>query len=115
MRYKKTYDLSHVTSLESLKKEQQAVRRRITAHEEELKMKMYEIPAELAAASANTLIPKFLRGKITNAALNGGKKLINAFVVPEDKQPKNLLTHTVQNRGLFSAIKKGIGLFRKFR
>jgi hypothetical protein len=98
--------------MEALRREQMVVRGRIKDREMELRMKMYEIPAELAAAGANSIIPKFLRGKLTNAALNGGKKLINNFLVPNDAKQQNLLTHTIKNRGVFSIIKKGISLFR---
>src|SRR3954451_8665220 len=113
MKYRTTYDLSHITSVEALRREQLIVKERIRDREDELRLKMYEIPAELAAAGANTLIPKILRGKITNAALNGGKKLINSFFVPSNATPQNLLTHTIKNpTGVFSIIKKGISLFR---
>ena len=77
MKYKTTYDLTHITSLEALRREQLVVQARIEDREHELRLKLYEMPAEIAAAGANSLIPKFLRGKITNAALNGGKRLIN--------------------------------------
>ena len=112
MKYKTHYNLSRITSMGALRREQTVVRGRIKDREMELRMKMYEIPAELAAAGANSIIPKFLRGKLTNAALNGGKKLINNFLVPNDAKQRNLLTHTIKNRGVFSIIKKGISLFR---
>lgn len=113
MKYKTRYDLSHINSIEALRREQLIVKERIKDREHELRLKMYEIPAELAAAGANSFIPKILRGKITNAALNGGKKIINTFFVPGETIPQNLLTHTIKNpSGVFSLIKKGIGLFR---
>ena len=112
MKYKTTYDLSHITSLEALRREQLVVQARIEDREHELRLKLYEIPGELAAAGANSFIPKILRGKITNAALNGGKKLINNFFVPKETQQKNLLTHTIKSRSIFSLLKKGVGLFR---
>ena len=112
MKYKTHYDLSHITSMEALRREQLVVKSRIREREEELKLRMYEIPAELAAAGANTFIPKMLRGKITNAALNGGKKLINHFLVPQTAQNQNLLTHTIKNRGVFSLLKKGFNLWK---
>jgi hypothetical protein len=112
MKYKTKYDLSHITSVETLRREQIIVRQRIKEHESNLKLKMYEIPAELAAAGANSFIPKMLRGKISNTVLNTGKKLINTFFVPETQQTQNLLTHTVKNKGVFSLLKKGIGLFK---
>ncbi len=114
MIYKTTYDLSHITSVNALKREQLIVKERIKDREQELRLKMYEIPAELAAAGANSFIPKLLRGRITNAALNGGKKLINNFFVPSDSKQQNLLTHTIKNpSGVFSLIKKGIGLLSR--
>lgn len=114
MKYKTTYDLSHITSVETLKKEQLVVKERIKDRENDLRLKMYEIPAELAAAGANTFIPKMLRGKITDAALNGGKKLINNFFVPGETKQQNLLTHTIRNPGgVLSLIKKGIGLLKR--
>ncbi len=113
MKYKTTYNLSHITSVDALKREQLIVKERIKDHEHELRLKMYEIPAELAAAGANSFIPKMLRGKITNAALNGGKKIINSFFVPSETKHQNLLTYTIKNpSGVFSLLKKGIGLMR---
>jgi hypothetical protein len=113
MKYKTTYNLSHITSVETLKREQMVVKARIKDRENELRVKMYEIPAELAAAGANSFIPKILRGKITNAALNGGKRLINNFFVPGETKQQNLLTHTIKNSsGVLSLLKKGIGLFK---
>lgn len=113
MKYRTTYDLTHITSVDALRREQMIVKARIKDRESELRLKMYEIPAELAAAGANSLIPKILRGKITDAALNGGKKLINNFFVPGETKQQNLLTHTIKNpTGVFSLLKKGIGLFK---
>src|SRR5215217_6084203 len=106
MKYKTTYDLSHITSLEALSREQLVVQARIEDREHELRLKLYEIPGELAAAGANSLIPKIFRGKITNAALNGGKKLINNFFVPKETQQQNLLTHTIKSRSIYSILKK---------
>ncbi len=112
MKYKTTYNLSHITSVEALRREQMTVKARIKEREHELRLKMYELPAELAAAGANSLIPKIFRGKITKAALNGGKRLINNFLVPAETKQQNLLTHTIKNPGgVFSILKKGIGLF----
>ncbi len=47
MKYKTTYDLRHITSVEMLQREQVAVKARIKDRESELRLKMYEIPAEL--------------------------------------------------------------------
>ena len=112
MKYKIKHDMSHITSVAALQKEQAMVRQRITRREDELKMKMYEIPAELAAAGVNSMIPNILRGKITNAALNGGKRILNSLLVPDAKQKSDLLTTTVKYRGLFAAIKRGIQVIR---
>ncbi len=110
------YSLSHINSLQSLQKEQLIVKQRLKEGEVELRAKMYEIPGELAAAGANTLIPKILRGKITNAALNGGKKLINTFFAPADQQNPNLLTYAAKRpAGVLSVLKKGFSLFKAFK
>lgn len=107
------YNLSHINSLQSLRKEQQVVMQRIKEGEQQLRLKMYEIPGELAAAGANTFIPKILRGKITNAALNGGKKLINTFFAPSEQQNSNLLTYAAKKPvTVFSILKKGYNLWR---
>ncbi len=107
------YNLSHIDSLQTLQKEQQIVKLRLREEENELRLKMYEIPGELAAAGANTLIPRILRGKITNAALNGGKKLINTFFAPEEQQHNNLLTYAAKRpAGVLSLLKKGFSLWK---
>ena len=109
------YNLSHINSLQALRKEQQVVMQRIKEEENELRLKMYEIPGELAAAGANTFIPKILRGKITNAALNGGKKLINGFFAPE-QQNGNLLTNGARKSvGVLSLLQKGFSLFKAIK
>jgi hypothetical protein len=100
--------------MEALLREQMKVQERIRDREEELRMQLHQIPGELAAAGANSFIPRILRGKLTNAALNGGKKLINNFFAPAEPRPQNLLSHTIKNSGnVLSLIKTGLKLFRK--
>jgi hypothetical protein len=107
------YNLSHINSLQALQREQQTVKQRIKDGEHELRLKMYEIPGELAAAGANSFIPKILRGKITDAALNGGKKLINGFFAPSGQQNGNLLTYAAKRpSSVLSILKKGFNLWR---
>lgn len=106
------YDLSHINSLETLQREQQLIKQRIKHRENELRLKMYEIPAELAAAGAKSFIPKMLRGKITDAALNGGKKLINKFFVPEDETKRIGWTKGNKTGSVISLLAKGIKLFK---
>jgi len=102
-------DLSHINSLETLRKEQRLIRNSIKQQELDLKRKMQELPAELAAAGANTLIPKVLRGKITNTALKGGKFLINKFFVDTDG-PK--LLPGVKKTGVLSVAKTIFKMFK---
>ena len=110
------YNLSHINSLHALQKEQQVVMQRIKEEESELRLKMYEIHGELAAAGANTFIPKILRGKITNTVLNGGKKLINGFFAPADQQNSNLLTYAAKRpAGVLSLLQKGFRLFKAIK
>jgi hypothetical protein len=110
------YNLQHINTLQALQREQQIVRQRIKEEEHELRLKMYEIPGELAAAGANTFIPKILRGKITDAALSGGKKLINGFFAPKEQQNGNLLTYAAKRpTGVLSLLKKGYSLFKSVK
>jgi hypothetical protein len=104
--------LQQITSIETLRREKIRVKERLQYHEKELSRKMYEIPAELAAAGANSFIPSFLRGKVTNAGLNVGKKLINKFFVPEEKE-QSLLPAASKSIGLFRGLKKAFSLFKK--
>ncbi len=106
------YDLSHINSLETLKREQQLIKQRVKLRESELRLKMYEIPAELAAAGAKSLIPKILRGRITDAALNGGKKLLNKFFVPQVETPLLTWSKSEKSTGIISLIAKGLTLFK---
>lgn len=104
---------STIDSLETLQREQFIVRERLKSREGALKNKMHEIPGELAAAGANSFIPKILRGKITNAALNGGKSLINRYFAPDDSPNQNLLTGAVKKVGLLSTVGKVFKLLRR--
>lgn len=113
MRYRVTYNTGHIQSMEALVREQRVVQERIREKEEALRNKLYEIPAELAAAGANAVIPKILRGKITEAAINGGKKLINNFLAPQNRLPDGTLATAVKSKGVLSLLKKGIGLLKR--
>ena len=100
---------SRINSIEALQREQQLVRNRIKQHEVELRKKLQELPGELAVVGANTFIPKILRGKVTNTALNGGKFLINKFFVDSDDQK---FLPGIKKPGVFSVVKK---VFRMFK
>lgn len=104
-------NMNHINSLEALNREKILVRKRLERHKDALSLKLYEIPAELAAAGANTLIPGFLKGRVTNAALSGGKKLINRFIVPEEKS-NSALPSVMKGISLVRGIKKAISLWR---
>lgn len=98
-----------ITNLEQLRQEKARVKLRLEQRRKDFSHKMYEIPAELAAAGANSLIPSFLRGKVTNAALSGGKKLINGLMLPGENSGHNL-PKVVKGIGLLGKV---IRLFRK--
>jgi hypothetical protein len=106
------YDLSHITSIEDLKKEQALITQRILMREEELRLKLYEIPAEIAAAGVNSLIPNFFRGKITDAALNGGKKLMKKLLAPSSDNRINSISNFKQTNSVISIIGKGLKLLK---
>ena len=103
---------SQITSLEDLQREQFIVRERLKTRQTSLQNKMYQIPGELAAAGVNSFIPKFLRGKVTNAALNGGKKLINGYFAPDDDSSGGMLKGAVKKVGLLKSVKSIFNLIR---
>ena len=105
-------NLRYLKTMEDVRYEKLRVRERLNAREKELSRKMYEIPAELAAAGANNFIPSFLRGKVTNAALSGGKKIINALLVPSENNA-GLLPKATKGFSLLSGLKKAVSLWRK--
>lgn len=95
-------NIIRITTVDELRHEKMRVQHRIERRRHELSLKLYEIPAELAAAGANSLIPSFLRGKVTNAALSGGKMLINKLLVPNE-----------HGQNALPAVSKGVTLTRK--
>ena len=104
-------NLTQITSLEDLQREQFIVRERLKTRQSSLQNKMYQIPGELAAAGVNTFIPKFLRGKVTNAALSGGKKLINGYFAP-DGSTANMVSGAVKKVGLLKSVTSIFKLLR---
>ncbi len=105
-----THDLSHINTLETLRTEKRVIRNSLKQQETDLRRKMQELPAELAAAGANTLIPKMLRGKVTETALKGGKFLINKLFV-DNNRPK-LLPGSAKP-GVLSVVKTVFNLIRR--
>ena len=106
-----TSDLSHIKSIETLKAEQYRVRERLKDHEKDFKKKFQQLPGELAVASANNFIPRFLRGKVTNTALRGGKFLIDKFFVDEDPNKPRLIGKA-KKTGVIPFVKT---VFRMFK
>ncbi len=107
------YKKSTIDSLEALQREQFIVRERLKYRETVLRSKMQQIPGEMAAAGANSFIPKILRGKVSNAALNGGKSLINWYFGSNNTPAKKLIGGSVRKVGLLSGVKAVFKLFRK--
>jgi ABC-type multidrug transport system fused ATPase/permease subunit len=105
-------DLTHIKSVATLKQEQEIIRGRLKMYEKEFKKKLQQLPGEAAAAGANNFIPRFLRGKITDTALNGGKFLINKFFVNEDEDKKTILP-AVKKPGLFTIAKNVFRMLKK--
>lgn len=105
--------MTNIKDIDALRHEQNVVRQRLLQREEEIKLKLYEIPAEITAAGVNSFIPSILRGKVTESILNGGKKLINALLVPEEKRPANMIAKVAKTGGLIMVLKKGFRLLLK--
>ena len=104
--------LSHIKSIENLQEEKFRVRERIREHESQFKRKFEQLPGELAVAGANNLIPRFLRGKVTNTALQGGKFLIDKFFVSDANSGKPTLLGKAKKTGVIPFVKKVFKMFK---
>lgn len=103
--------LSHIKNVETLQQERFRVQQRLQLHEKEFKKKIQQLPGELAAAGANNFIPPFLRGKVTDTALNGGKFLINKLFVTGDSNEKGLIKTTAKS-GIIPFVKTVFKMFK---
>lgn len=107
-----TVPLSHIKSLKDLQQEQYRVKLRVQQHEKDFAKKVQQLPAELAAAGVNNLIPPFLRGKVTNSALNGGKFLINKFFVTDEATGGTKLLTSAKKSGVIPLVKTVFKMLR---
>lgn len=78
---------SSINSLEELQLHQEATRLRIRDKEQQIRMKMQEVPGELFYSGIDNMLPNFLSGRVSSLALNAGKGVINHFFV------KKAITH----------------------
>jgi hypothetical protein len=102
----------NIKSLEDLRLQQLKTRERLQYHEADFKKKFQQLPGELAVASANNFIPRFLRGKVTDTALSGGKFLIDKFfVAPEQGNTINTGLQ-IKKSGVIPFVKT---VFRMFK
>ena len=72
---------SSINSLEELKLHQEATRLRIRDKEQQIRLKIQEVPGELFYSSMDSVIPNFLTGKVSSMALSAGRGMINHFFV----------------------------------
>lgn len=105
-------DNSHIKTLADIKEERQRVEKRLNYYEKEFKRKLQELPAELAAAGVNSVIPSFLRGKVTDSALSGGKFLLNKLFVSGDEGKPTLIGQARKTTGVIGLAKT---VFRMFK
>jgi hypothetical protein len=72
---------STINSLDELRLHQEATRLKIRDKEQQIRMKMQEMPGELFYSGMDSVIPNFLSGKVSSMALSAGKGVINHFFV----------------------------------
>ncbi len=105
-------NVSNITSYEALQREQFIVKERLKARQLSLKNQMHQVPGELAAAGLNSFVPKLLRGKVSNAAINGSKKLINSYFAPENAEGRKMIGGSLKNFKVLSGVKSIFKLLR---
>jgi hypothetical protein len=101
-----------IKSLADLRQQQQRAKERLHYYEADFKKKFQQLPGELAVASANNFIPRFLRGKVTDTALSGGKFLIDTFFVAPDQTTANTQGLPIRKSGVIPFVKT---VFRMFK
>ena len=101
-----------IRSIADIKVQQQRTKERLQGYEVEFKKKIQQLPGELAVAGANNFIPLFLRGKITNTALSGGKFLIDKFFVESENKSGGLSRLPIRKSGVIPFVKT---VFRMFK
>ena len=101
-----------IKSIADIKLEQQRTKARLQVYEADFKKKIQQLPGELAVAGANNFIPRFLRGKVTNTALSGGKFLIDKFFVESENNPQGSIGLPIRKSGVIPFVKT---VFRMFR
>ena len=101
-----------IKSIADLREQQQRAKQRLQYYEADFKKKFQQLPGELAVASANNFIPRFLRGKVTDTALSGGKFLIDTFFVAPDQNNSNSLGLPLRKSGVVPFVKT---VFRMFK
>jgi hypothetical protein len=101
-----------IKSIADLKVQQQKTRERLQYYEADFKRKIQQLPGELAVASANNFIPRFLRGKVTDTALSGGKFLIDKFFIEPGQTNSTPTGFPLRKSGVIPFVKT---VFRMFK
>lgn len=103
-----------INTVEDLQREQRRLKGRIRVQEKELRQRIKQVPGELFYASVNSVVPAILSGKITTAALNLGKNLVNkVFVKKDGGETNSKLFNTARQMGLLALLKVGFNAFMK--
>jgi len=102
-----------IKTVADVKFEQQKTRERLVGYEQDFKRKFKQLPGELAVAGANNFIPPFLRGKITNTALSGGKFLIDRFFVESENKNSGFNRLPLRPQGILPFVKTVFRMFTK--
>ncbi len=104
---------SNIKSIADLKMQQQKTRERLQYYEADFKKKFQQLPGELAVASANNFIPRFLRGKVTDTALSGGKFIIDKFFVSPEQGTISVPGQSLRKSGVIPFVKTVFRMFKK--
>lgn len=107
--------LKPIKSIADIKTQQELTRQRLQNYEVDFKKKIQQLPGELAVASANNFIPRFLRGKVTDTALSGGKFIIDKFFVDADANPSNASRLPIRKSGVIPFVKTVFRMFKNRR
>ena len=107
---------SSINSLEELRLHQEATRLKIRDTEQQIRMKMQEMPGELFYSGLDSVIPNFLSGRVSSMALNAGKGVINHFFVKKAlSQGGPAILKLAKPSGLLKKISSVVGAIARRR
>lgn len=111
---KSKVDLSHIDTLEDLKREQLVIKARLRMQEEELKEHFKNVPKEALKAGASAIVPQVLQNKATSNIFNASRNIVGSLFAKKGHK-SDVLWKGVRQAGMYVLLKQALKiLMRRF-